>query len=77
MIQIEVLKERKGANSFGTCSACGKESSEDDRMIRLIFSRIIGNARHSTSVCLCFKCAGELMGGIIEQRTDQMNAKMR
>ena len=52
MIEIKYTQDMKGAERFGTCASCGKNSKEDIRMVRVIFT----NGASSKSICLCDKC---------------------
>lgn len=53
MIKNKYLIECNGAERFGTCASCGKNSGDDPKMVRLIF---IHNDNHKTSLCLCDDC---------------------
>ena len=65
MIITEKLIELKGADKFGDCNSCGKTSSEDRTLMRIIFS-VDGNG--STSFCLCERCANTL----VEELSDRL-----
>lgn len=53
MIKSKYLIDCNGAERFGTCASCGKNSGDDSKMIRLIF---LYNDNHKTSLCLCDDC---------------------
>ena len=57
MIKIEYLIDCEGADKYGTCASCSKDSYEDRKMIRVR----IGNTYYQrTAFCLCNECR-ELM----------------
>jgi len=53
MIKSKYLIDCNGAERFGTCASCDKNSGDDSKMIRLIF---LYNDNHKTSLCLCDDC---------------------
>ncbi len=54
MISVTYLADCKGAEKFGTCVSCGKDSKDDPQMVRVTYSYHEGRCR--TSTCLCDEC---------------------
>jgi hypothetical protein len=54
MIEIEQINRLKGASKYGSCTVCGKFSSEDSGMKRISF--VNDETNQGSSVCLCSKC---------------------
>ena len=54
MIKSEYLADQKGSGKFGTCASCGKDSHEDQRMIRLMFRN--DRSTQGVQICLCDEC---------------------
>lgn len=60
MFKIEKLTACSGAERFGTCVGCEKNSNEDNGMIRICFGK-----NHRVSVCLCEECCSSLLGSFV------------
>ena len=58
-MQIEFLKDCKGANKFGTCNGCGDSTDTQPKMRRLRFEAV--------SVCLCEECFKNVAEQIIRE----------
>lgn len=56
MIKKQYLIDCKGLDKYGTCVSCGKNSEDDCKMTRYIFSYKGKHLQHITSICLCEKC---------------------
>lgn len=56
MIAIEYLTDCEGANKFGTCASCSKDSSEDKKMVRVRIGHGAAGYYQGTSICLCNEC---------------------
>lgn len=56
-MKIQYVKNGKGADKFGTCVECGKDSYLDEFLVRLTFGNIC-----KTSFCLCSDCLNRLIG---------------
>lgn len=56
-MKIQYVKKGKGAEKFGTCIECGKDSSLDEFLVRLTFGNV-----YSASFCLCSDCLNRLIG---------------
>ena len=61
MVEISFLKDEKGANKFGTCGSCGKNSGDDPLMKRIK----VGSGGNHTSICLCYECYKKMASDII------------
>lgn len=61
MIKIKYLSNSSGAERFGTCTSCLKDSGEDEYMVRIKFSAMNGKHISGTSVCLCNECKSLLI----------------
>lgn len=60
MIKIEYLIGCNGADKFGTCASCSKDSHEDRKMIRVRIGSKAAGYYQGTAFCLCNECR-ELM----------------
>ena len=56
MIAIECLTDCEGADKFGTCASCSKDSSEDKKMVRIRIGSVVTGYYRGTSLCLCDEC---------------------
>lgn len=56
MINITSLKDCTGAERYGTCSGCGKNSKESKDMVRIIFT----HGSTMSHIALCKECHDEL-----------------
>jgi hypothetical protein len=54
MIKVKYLADCEGANKYGTCVSCGRDSKDDPHMIRVTYT--YHNDRCRTSTCLCTEC---------------------
>ena len=54
MIKVEYLADLPGAQKFGTCVSCGKDSKDDPQMVRVTYT--YNNDHCRTSNCLCNAC---------------------
>ena len=54
MIQIDNLKDLKGANKYGTCINCGIGTEDGGDIKKFTFSAI--DASVASSICLCKDC---------------------
>lgn len=57
MIKVEYMKERKGAESYGSCICCGKSATDDPKMVAVTFKN---NWGQGVVVTLCDQCRKEL-----------------
>lgn len=57
MIKVEYMKDRKGAESYGSCVCCGKSAGEDPQMVAVTFKNTWGQG---VVVTLCDECRQEL-----------------
>lgn len=55
MIKIMYLADCEGAEKYGTCASCEKDSGDDSLMIRAQFFTK-SNVNKRTSICLCDEC---------------------
>ena len=55
MIKISKLSDLEGAEKYGTCTVCHKNSDEDE-----LYSITVGTENFMTSTCLCKSCAIQL-----------------
>ncbi len=58
-MKIQYVKNCKGAEKFGTCIECGKDSYLDENLVRIT----LGNIHHA-SFCLCSRCLNRLIGNL-------------
>lgn len=58
MITVQYIADLKGAQRFGTCVACGKNSADDPKMVRVTYTYHDGKC--TTSACFCDDCRREL-----------------
>lgn len=56
-MKIQRIKELQGAEKFGTCIECGKDSYVDADLIRIQLG-----STHKMSACLCPECLNRLIG---------------
>ncbi len=56
-MKIQYVKNGKGAEKFGTCIECGKDSYLDEHLVRLTLGSM-----HHASFCLCSDCLNRLIG---------------
>lgn len=56
-MNIQYVKNGKGAEKFGTCIECGKDSYLDEHLVRLTMGSM-----HHASFCLCSSCLNRLIG---------------
>lgn len=61
MIKLQYLDECSNASRHGVCVGCGKDSKEDEEMVRVTFRTKTG---HSTSICLCNECRIKLFDAL-------------
>jgi len=61
MVKIEYLHTSKGADRYGDCMGCGKNSAEDIWMSRIKISYDNGGNRRGIQFCLCGKCRSEML----------------
>lgn len=55
-MKIQRIKELQGADKFGTCIECGKDSYIERDLVRIQLGSI-----HTMSACLCDKCLNRLI----------------
>ena len=60
MIKTEYLIDCEGADKYGTCASCSKDSHEDRKMIRVRIGSKAAGYYQGTAFCLCNECR-ELM----------------
>lgn len=71
MIKTEYLIDCNGADRFGTCASCSKDSQEDGKMIRVRIGNNAAGYYQGTAFCLCNECR-ELMYKTILAETAAM-----
>ena len=56
MIKIEYLTDCQGADKFGSCASCSKDSKEDKKMVRVRIGHTTAGYYQGIAFCLCDDC---------------------